>query len=804
MLVSLKWLRDYVDIDMPAGQLAECLTMAGLEVDTVEEKRPDFSGVVVAKIVKIEPHPDADKLVVCGVSTGDRSCLVVCGARNINVGDIVPLATVGARIPGGYTIKLSKIRGVTSEGMLCSEDELGLGPDATGIMILPQNLALGADLADALDLKDTVLDVGVTPNRPDCLCMIGIAREVAAVAGKKLRYPQINVSESDEDISHLTSVEILDPDLCPRYAARIVKNVSIKPSPLWMRLRLESVGLRAINNAVDVTNFVMMEMNQPMHAFDFRFLEGGRIVVRRSNSGEIFVSLDEKERILKEDTLMICDAKKPVAIGGIMGGLNSEVKDDTNTILLESAYFNPVSIRRSSKWLQMSTDAAFRFERGIDPFGQVRALDRAALLLSDISGGTICRNVIDECPAPIKSAVHIPLRMKKIRGILGADITGDEVEKTLGSIEMNVEKAPGEGLYHVIPPTFRVDISREIDLIEEVARLHGFEKIPVTMPTIRAQLTASKGGEHFFDKIAGILNGCGYSEVINYSFVSPKAADILQLDAHDRRRKTVRISNPLTEDQSVMRTSMAYSLLESMRRNANAGCFNLKFFELGRIYLYSEKDVLPDERATLACLLTGSRYDESWHFDNVEADFYDLKGVLENLFDELRIAVDFDADAKESFLHPGRSSSLSIGTQRIGFIGEVHPNVLEAMDLKNHAFYCEIDIDRIVPHCRDNAVFKEISRYPAVVRDAAFLADKKIEAHAVVSAVMQTGEELLEKVSIFDVYHGQGIAEGKKSLALRFSYRASDRTLTDDEVNQAHSRMIETVIARTGASVRGA
>ncbi len=413
MLVSLRWLKDYVDIRISPAELVDQLTMAGLEVEAVKEIGPLFTNVVVAMILSVRPHPAADNCFLCEVTTGESTFPVVCGAGNIRTGDVVPLAKIGATIPGGYTIRSSKIRGEISEGMLCSEQELGIGSDAAGIMILPGNLSIGEDLSKALDLEDTVLDIAITPNRSDCLSIIGIAREVAAITGLKLKYPDITVRESEEDINRITSVDILDPDLCPRYSARIIKNVTIKPSPFWMRQRLEAIGLRAINNIVDITNYVMMELGQPLHAFDFRFLEEGRIVVRRSRKGEIFTSLDEKERILEADTLMICDGVKPVAIAGIMGGVNSEVKEDTKTILLESAYFAPSSIRKSAKLLGMVTDAAFRFGRGVDPEGVIGALNRAARFMAEISGGAVCKGYIDQYPKKVETASDIPLQNKK-------------------------------------------------------------------------------------------------------------------------------------------------------------------------------------------------------------------------------------------------------------------------------------------------------------------------------------------------------------------------------------------------------
>ena len=477
MKVSLKWLRDYVDIDLDVKELAERLTMAGLEVDAIEEAGPDFSGVVVAKILTVKPHPDSEKLHLCEVTTGDKTYPIVCGAPNTRQGDTVALATVGATIPGGYVIKSSRLRGEPSEGMLCSEEELGIGDDASGIMVLPADLTLGMDLKEALKLKETVLDIGVTPNRADCLSVIGIAREIAALTRKPLQLPAMDVKEGADDIRTITSVTIADPDLCPRYSARIIKNVTIKPSPKWIRERLEAVGLRAINNIVDVTNFIMMEMGQPLHAFDFRFLEEGRIVVRRSHEGEPFVSLDEKERVLKADTLMICDGVKPVAIAGIMGGLNSEVKDDTSTILLESAYFLPSSIRRSARCLGMGTDASFRFERGIDPEGVINALNRAASLMAELGDGVVCLGHIDEYPKPVATAKHIPLRVLRVNEVLGTKIKAEEMAGILERLGMTVT-AVGDDGFDVTPPTFRVDLAREIDLVEEIAPLAWLSAYP--------------------------------------------------------------------------------------------------------------------------------------------------------------------------------------------------------------------------------------------------------------------------------------------------------------------------------------
>ncbi|MEI7637576.1 MAG: phenylalanine--tRNA ligase subunit beta [Syntrophus sp. (in: bacteria)] len=803
MKVSLKWLRDYVDVDLEPSALADCLTMAGLEVDAIEVAGPAFDQVVVARITSVRPHPQSEKLFLCEVTTGTESLPIVCGAPNTRSGDTVALARVGATIPGGFVIKSSRIRGEVSEGMLCSEEELGIGEDNAGIMVLSPDLALGIDLKDALGLKDTVLDIGVTPNRADCLSIIGIAREVAAITGKTLRYPEIDVTENSEEIAGITSVLIMDPDLCPRYTARIIKNITIKPSPSWMRERLEAVGLRAINNIVDITNFVMMELGQPLHAFDYRFLEEGRIVVRRSRDGEHFVSLDEKDRALRSDTLMICDGVKPVAIAGIMGGLNSEVKDDTSTILLESAYFHPPSIRRSSRWLGMGTDAAFRFERGIDPEGVVRALNRAAQLMAALGDGAVCRGFIDQYPRQIETAKDIPLRVKRVKEFLGIDIQAAEMVKILEKLEMTVSQSD-DAHYVVTPPTFRVDITREIDLIEEIARIYGFDNIPVTMPGA-AGMPAGENPEQIMESaLRFALTGRGYTEVITYSFINPVSAEQLGLKDDDPLRDFVIISNPLTEEQSVLRTSLVYNLLDVMNRNARVGCADLKIFEIGRIFFRQQEGELPEERACVGGLITGNRYDGSWHNKGVSADFYDLKGCLDDLFADQKIQpVRFVADSSRPFLHPGRSCRILVGQETMGFAGEIHPDVLERMDLKNRAIVFQLDLETLRLYTKGKINFREVSKFPASSRDMAFLVPVAMEGETLCRTGYEQHEVLLENVAIFDVYTGENLPEGMKSLGLRFAYRSTKRTLTEEEINVAHNRIVKTMVEATGAKIRG-
>ena len=803
MKVSLRWLKDYVDIDIDTKDLANRLTMAGLEVDSIGPFRPSFEGVVTAKILSVKPHPQADKLSLCEVTTGDRAVPIVCGAPNVKAGQVVALATVGAVIPGGYAIKSSRIRGELSEGMLCSEDELGIGEDNTGILVLPENLPLGRDLVEVLNLGDTVFDIGVTPNRADCLSIIGIAREIAALTGKKLRYPQIKFPESAEDIRSATSVQILDPEMCPRYSARLVRKVRIKPSPRWMRLRLEAVGLRSINNVVDITNFVMMELGQPLHAFDFRFLEEGRIVVRRSKEGEPFVSLDGKTRTLNAETLMICDGVKPVAIAGIMGGENSEVKDDTQTVLLESAYFNPTTIRRGGKWLGMSTDAAFRFERGIDPEGVLRALNRAAQLMSELAGGAVSRGYIDEYPRKVETARNIPLRSERVAEVLGIKATTAEIRRILRGLEMSVEKGKG-GYFEVTPPTFRVDLLREIDLIEEIARIRGYDAIPATLPPIPAGTATTDARRSFMDRVRTVLTGYGYTEVINYSFTTPASADIQGLAEGDDGRKFVRIANPLTEDQAVMRTGILYGLLDTVRRNIRAGCNDLKIFELGKVFINRAEGELPMEEERIGGLITGARYDHLWHFKDLEADFYDLKGCVENILEALRIRdAEFRPRTDVPCLHPGRACGIYVKGRDAGTLGEINPDVLGRLDLPRRVTVFDLSFDVLLGAYSRKVAYREFSRFPAITRDVALLVRKDLDARRLLEILRENPEELLENADIFDVYIGEGLPGDTKSLGLRMTYRSAVRTLTDEEISQVHNRIVRHLVQATEARIRG-
>jgi len=801
MLVSIKWLKDYVDIEASPQEIAEKLTMSGLEVDEIKNIHPRFSGVVVSKILSVKPHPSADRLLLCKVTDGLATYFIVCGAKNISPGDVVPLAKVGAILPDGHVIKSTILRGEKSDGMLCSEAELEVSDDTSGIMQLPKTLPLGTSMDIALKLGDTVLDVNVTPNRSDCLSMLGIAREVAALTGKKLKNPSITFKESHEDIRSFAAVQIIDQDLCPRYTARMIKDIHMGNSPIWIKSRLEAAGLRSINNVVDVTNFVMLEMGQPLHAFDFRFLEGGKIIVRKSRENEEFISLDGKKRILPSGILLICDDVKPVAIGGVMGGLNSEVTDDTQMILLESAYFDPISIRRSSRKLAMLTDAAFRFERGIDPGSTVKALNRAAKLIADLSGGTICKNYIDEYPRKIQTARDIILRVNRIEKIVGIRLPTKVTKKTLKSIGMKMIPK-GKGEYLVTPPTWRVDIMREIDLIEEIARLYGYDRIPTSLPSVSVCDTATIPRITLEKRIRHVLTGSGFSEVINYSFENPWAADSLFLSVHDPRRNVVKIKNPLGEDMSIMRFTMINGLMETAKRNINNGSLNLKIFEIGKIFRDTQ-GILPEETNVLAGLMTGKLSDTFWHFKSM-VDFYTLKGAIENILADLKISdCKYFSSETEPFLHPGKSCTILHRDIKIGFLGEIHPELLEKIDVRNKLYVFEINLDFLVEIWKNKKIkFQDLSKFPSIIRDVAVVVPDTTEAGKIIDMILEQKEDLLENVVVFDIYKGKEIPENMKSLGLRFSYRSAEKTLMDSEVNMVHEKIVEKILSQTNAKLR--
>jgi phenylalanyl-tRNA synthetase beta chain len=789
MKVSLNWVKDYVEIRIGIKELINLLTMAGLEVEQTLSTGEGFEKIVVVEISSVRKHPNADRLSLVEARTGKEKFSIVCGATNIREGQKVPLALVGARLPNGVEIKRSKIRGETSEGMLCSEIELGLGQDATGIMILAPDLPLGVTLGEALGLKDTILDISITPNRPDCLCVIGVAREIAALTHQRVKYPSLFLSDKGEEIHQKTSVTILDPDLCPRYVARMIEGVKIGPSPLWMRNRLEKVGIRSINNVVDVTNFVMMEYGQPLHAFDFGLLEEGRIIVRRAQKGETFVTLDGVKRTLDGEMLMICDGIKPVAIAGVMGGLNSEIKEDTKVVLLESAYFNPTGNRRTSKELGLETEAAFRFGRGIDYGGCLAAANRASQLIQELADGRVVEGVVDAYPTPIRPG-PIRLSVRKIHQVLGTEISVKEARTYLKHLELHAQEE-GEDTLMVTPPSFRGDLEREIDLIEEIARMDGYEKIPLTLP--KGPPSSEERSREFLleRKALEILIQHGYHEVITYSFTSPTSWDFIGLNPDDQKRKHLRILNPLTEDFSVLRTSLIPGLMETARYNVSRKNSNLKIFELKKVFFPREGERLPKEVKYLAGLAMGADRDPHWAFSPRPIDFYDVKGCVEDLLEALQIEeIKFSRAEDIPYLHPGKASRVLCGKEVLGILGEVHPQVLSHYEINGKAYLFEIDFEQMMKWAGEGKRFRPLPKFPAVYRDLSLVVGDDLEVEKVAEAIWSFHQPFIDEVNLFDMYRGIPIPEGKKGVAYRIRYQANDRTLTDEEVNRYHEKVI--------------
>jgi len=801
MKFSLSWLRDYISIELEASDLAEKLTMAGLEVETVTDRYSYLETVLVGRIVSINVHPNADKLNLCNVDIGKRQIPVVCGAPNIYPGMLAPVALPGTLFPDGNLLEKSLIRGETSEGMLCSQAELGLGTDTSGIMKIEDGSAIGDNLAKALSLSDKVFDLDLTPNRPDCLSIIGIAREIAALYHTEINCPDTAISDPENNISAFTSITIEAPDHCPRYTARLLDGIKVGASPFWLQDRLLSIGLRPINNIVDITNFVLMETGQPLHAFDFDQLAENRIVVRMADNGERFVTLDQNERKLTNEMLMICDGRKPVALAGVMGGLNSEIEASTTRVLIESAYFDPAGIRKTAKTTGLNTEASHRFERGSDPENTFAAVNRAALLMAEIGGGDVVSGLLDEYPKLVQ-ATSLSLSVTETNRLLGTKVNGDEIRSMLESIEFKVTINDDDNLT-VDVPSFRVDVIRPVDLMEEVARISGYNNIPTTFPMIPAEARRPVKRLEIRDRIKSIMNGFGFTESINYSFISELSCDRLRLEPGDPRRKVVKILNPLTEDQSVMRTSLVPGLLESMHRNLSKQVKTLKLFEIGNIFIGRGKDALPDEREVLTALWTGKRFDMSWHSKDVGCDFYDLKGVVDGTLQGLQIdniGYTLLPDDLCCYTRPGFTARILFEKKELGLVGEVHPLVLQNYDLLQPAYIFEIEMENLFPLIPEYKQSEPLPKYPAVYRDITIIVDNGVESAAILASMKQAGEKLVESLSIFDIFQGEPIPPGKKSISFRIVYRSADATLEDDRVNNLHQKITKGLLEKFNAS----
>ncbi|SEA67480.1 phenylalanyl-tRNA synthetase beta subunit [Desulfuromusa kysingii] len=801
MIVTYNWLKEFVDFQDSPQQLCDRLTMVGLEVEALEEIGGNLDSVIVAKLESVEPHPDADRLTVCQVNTGQEVVQVVCGATNHKTGDLIALAQPGSVLPGDFKIKKSKIRGQVSQGMLCSEKELGMAAESPGIMILAPELTLGEPVFSALGLKDYQIEIGLTPNRPDCLSVVGIAREVAALSQQKLKLPSSEIEEGNGQIQDQATVIVENSEGCPRYAARMIKDIKIGPSPDWMVRRLQAVGMRSINNVVDVTNYVMMELGHPLHAFDFRYLDGGKIIVKNAQQGDKFITLDENEHTLSAEDLMICDGQRPVAMAGIMGGLNSEVKDDTNTVLLEAAYFKPTMIRRSSKRNGLHTESSHRFERGADIDMIPVVLDRAASLIAELADGQVVSGVIDCYPQPLKP-IEIELSADKTRNLLDIDIDRNEIQRLLESIGLKAGAGSCSDCLQVKVPSFRPDIEREVDLIEEIARLYGYDQIPVTMPVGAVDAKLPSLRQLLQKTLRQSMVAAGFSEAINYSFVATDSISKIGISDQDSRSTQVKILNPLSEDQAVMRTSLVPSLLETVAKNLNYRSSDLRLFELRPVFLTQSSDQSV-EKLSLTAVMSGQREPEGWSQNSQAVDFYDIKGVVEAVLSNAHIEnVAFDPLVSQPYLHPGKSCQLRLGDQSLGFVGEVHPEILHKFGIEQPVYLFELDVETAISVAGQHAQFKPLSKFPDVKRDSALLLDESISAEQVMDVINQSKVRFVESASIFDLYTGKGVPAGKKSLAIRVCYRDLEKTLTESEVTKSHDKLIRSLCHRLEAEIR--
>jgi phenylalanyl-tRNA synthetase beta chain len=803
MKVSLNWLKDYVDIEMSPDELGRLLTMTGQEVEGIEPVGNGLDEIVTARILAVKPHSKADRLSLCQVDTGRERVQVVCGAPNLEEGSVAPLALPGVKLPDGTIVKQNRIRGEDSTGMLLAEDELGLTDDHTGIMILSPDCSPGMPLSSVIEVSDWVFDIDITPNRPDCASVIGIAREISAVTGKGLRRPEPKIEETGPEIGDLTSITIEDAAGCPRYAAGIIQDIMLYPSPFWMRYRLHLSGIRSISNVVDVTNYVMLELGQPLHAFDYNRLNENRIVVRRAREGEVFSTLDGETRKLNSEILMICDGKRAVAVAGIMGGLNSEIFAGTRNVLLESAFFDPVTIRRGSKLLGLSTEASYRFERGSDVGGVTTALKRAVSLISDLAGGKIARGFIDNYPKPYSSP-DISFRVDRANRILGTTIPSDEMTGYLKALGMEVINIKGDNL-NIKPPSFRVDITREADIIEEVARLSGYENIPVTIPNIRPSEEREAPELVLREQARSIMIGLGFTEIITYSFISPDSADMLGAEEESPVRSFVHLMNPLTVDQSVMRTSLVPGLLSTIKNNILNQEKELKLFEWGKIFIRKEGEQLPLEKAFLAAVMTGPYRQKTWYDNERSADFYDIKGAVEALLKGLGLR-DFIFQ-RDNALIPGYDPEISSCIYSAGsFVGQVGLasfKTMEAYELqKEKAYLFELDIQALLKRLQKTKKFEPFAKFPPVYRDISIIVKRQLESYEIMQAIKQEGGELIESVRVFDYYQGEKMDPSEKALAFRICYRSKQRTLDGGEINRLHESVIDKIRRKTGARLR--
>jgi phenylalanyl-tRNA synthetase beta chain len=802
MKISLKWLADYVELPSSVEELTHRLTMAGLEVEGVHNPGGALAGVVVAEVLESQKHPNADKLSVTRVSCGGPAPLqIVCGAKNYRVGDKVPLAMVGTKLPNGTEIKQAALRGVDSSGMLCSARELGLDADALGLLILDSSLAPGLPIAQALGLDDVVLELNVTPNRADALSHLGVAREVATLLGRPLKLPLSNLTENAVPAASKVAVRIEDETRCWRYAARVIEGVTVKPSPRWMQERLKACGVRAINNLVDVTNYVLLEYGQPLHAFDLDEIAGAQIVVRTARAGEELKTLDGQVRRLHAEDLLICDRDKGQVLAGVMGGATSEVTATTTRVLLECAAFQPAAVRRSAKRHGLHTESSHRFERGTD-IGAVReVLDRAAALMVEVAGGAVLSGVVDAFPAPRPPRV-VTLRTQRVAQVLGVAVPEAECAHILTSLGFE-RRAAAAGQADYVVPWSRVDVSIEEDLIEEVARIRGYELVPPVLPGGGVTLEPEKRSAAVERRLRGVLGGQGLSEVINYSFVAPA-----ELEAFQATAGAIVVTNPLSIEQSVMRTTLYPSLVQNVVRASRHQSTGVRFYELARTYAQDEEggeSLRPVARETLelAGALWGQRSGRrGWTSGDASVDFYDCKGAVEALLAALRVESVKWSAFESPWYHPRAAAQLLWKGGRIGSVGELHPRAAKRLQAPGGVFLFQLEVAALEDAATLVPRASELSRFPAVLRDLAVVVPEAMESEEVRGVILEVGTPLVEDANLFDVYRGPQVGEGQKNIAYALRYRSPDRTLNDAEVAEAHQRIVAEVTRRLGGTLR--
>ena len=793
MNTSLSWIKTYVpDLDVTAQEYTDAMTLTGTKVEGFTELDADLDKIVIGQIDKIEKHPDADKLIICQVNIGTESVQIVTGAPNVKEGDKVPVVLDGGRVagghdgkmtPGGIKIKKGKLRGVESCGMMCSIEELGstreMYPEAPeyGIYIFPEDAVVGESAIKALGLDDVVFEYEITSNRVDCYGVLGIAREAAATFQKKFCPPVVEVKGNDENASDYVKVTVEDPELCPRYCARVVKNVKIGPSPKWMQRCLASNGIRPINNLVDITNYVMEEFGQPMHAYDLDTIANREIIVRRAGKDEKFVTLDGQERTMDENVLMICDGEKAVGIAGIMGGENSMITDDVKTVLFEAACFDGTSIRLSSKRIGLRTDASGKFEKGLDPNNAQAAIDRACQLMEELGAGEVVVGMVDVCNET-REPSRVKFEPEKINKLLGTNLTKEEMLGYLGRVELAYDEKTDE----IVAPTFRQDIHCNADVAEEVARFYGYDKIPMTLPTGEATTGKLPFKLRIQEVARDIAEYCGFSEGMTYSFESPKVFDKLRIQEDNVLRQVITISNPLGEDYSIMRTSTLNGMLASLSTNYNRRNKDVRLYELGNIYLPKSLPIteLPDERTMFTLGMYGN------------GDFFDMKGVCEEFFEKIGMKkkVTYDPNSEKPFLHPGRQANMIYEGKVVGYLGEVHPSVADNYSIGEKAYIAVIDILDILEFAGFNHKYTGIAKYPAVTRDLSLVVPHAVLAGQIEEIFDQRGGNILESYQLFDIYEGAQIEKGFKSMAYSLVFRAHDKTLGENEISAVMKKIM--------------